>query len=97
MDIEQELTGKKGAFFVADDGTRLAELLFFRSAPDLITIYHTEVNEKLRGKGAGADMVAAAVKYAHENGLKIVAECPYAKKMIERNPEFRSILAESEI
>lgn len=93
MEIRHEEQKKKGAFFVEEDGERLAELAYFKSAPGQITIYHTEVREKLRGEGIGQDLVSAAVQYARENNLKIVPTCPYTKKVIDRTPEFHDVLA----
>ncbi len=93
MKIEHVETEKKGTFFIEENGERLAELAYLRSAPGDMTIYHTEVNPKLRGEGIGQDMVAAAVKYARENDLKIKATCPYAKKLIDKTPEYQDILA----
>jgi len=96
MDIKLDERGKKATFFIEKDGERLGELLFFKSAPSRMTIYHTEVNEKLRGTGAGNELIAAAFEYARKNDLKIVPTCPYARKVIERTPEFQEVLAEGE-
>ncbi len=92
MEIRHEEQNKKGSFIIDEKGERLAQLDYRSSAEGEITIYHTEVDEKLRGEGIGEDLVAAAVKFARENNLKIVATCPYAKKVIEENEEFRDIL-----
>lgn len=64
MKIEHEERKKKGTFFINENGERLAELAYFKSAPSEITIYHTEISEELRGEGIGQDMVAEAVSYA---------------------------------
>ena len=93
MKIEHKDGKKKGVFFIEENGERLAELAYFESAPDEITIYHTEVSDKLRGEGIGQDLVGAAVSFAREKGLKIVPTCPYAKKVIDRTPEFQDVLA----
>lgn len=93
MEIRHETQAKKGMFFVEEDGKRLAELAYLTSGPGQITIYHTEVDEKLRGEGIGQDLVAEAVKHARENKLKIVPKCPYAKKVIDRTPEMQDVLA----
>ena len=93
MDIKLEEMRKKGSFFIEEGGQRVAELQYFHSAQGQITIYHTEVDEKLRGKGVGEDLVAKAVSYAREKDLKIVAQCPYARKVIERTAEYKDILA----
>ena len=76
MRIEHKEEKKKGVFFIEENGERLAELAYFESAPDEITVYHTEVSDKLRGEGIGQDLVGAAVSFARENKLKIVPTCP---------------------
>lgn len=58
----------------------------------ILTITHTEVAEEFGGKGLGMELVKAAVEDAKKNNLKIVSLCPYAKKMIERTPEFKDLL-----
>ncbi len=93
MNIKHEEHKKKGTFFIDENGERLAELAYSKSEPSEITIFHTEVSEKLRGEGIGQDLVAEAVSFARRNKLKIVATCPYAKKLIDRTPEFKDVLA----
>ena len=93
MEIQREEHGRKGAFFIDEDGEWIAELTYFRSGDNQITVDHTEVDEKLRGKGVGEDLVKHVVEYARENGLKIKATCPYAKKVIESTPEYQDIAA----
>jgi uncharacterized protein len=92
MEIQRDEHGRKGAFYIDEDGEWIAELTYVRS-DDTLTIDHTEVAEKLRGEGIGEDMVRAAVEYARENGLKIKPACPYARKVIEETPEFKDVLA----
>jgi uncharacterized protein len=92
MQIQRDEHGRKGAFYIDEDGEWIAELTYVRDDGTL-TIDHTEVDEKLRGEGIGEDMVRAAVEYARENGLKIKPDCPYARKVIEETPEFSDILA----
>lgn len=96
MEIGHEEEKKKGAFYIEDETGRVAELLYFHSAPGRMTIYHTETHPKLQGKGIGGELVGAAVKYAREHELKIVPKCPYAKHVIDKTPEFRDILAAAE-
>jgi len=93
MEIEHKEKGRKGTFFIEENAELIAELQYFTSAPGEITIYHTEVGEKFRGEGIGHDLVAAAVNYAREKGLKIVPKCPYAAKVINETPEFQEVFA----
>ncbi len=92
MQIQRDEHGRKGAFYIDEDGDWIAELTYFTNNGTM-TIDHTEVDEKLRGEGIGEDMVKAAVEYARENNLKIKPTCPYAKKVIESTPEFKDVLA----
>ena len=92
MEIRHEEIKKKGSFVIDDNGERVAELNYFKSAPGEITIYHTEVNEDLRGEGLGEDLVEAAVKYARANKLKIIPKCPFAAQVIDEKPEFQDVL-----
>lgn len=93
MEIQRQEHGQKGAFFIDEDGEWVAELTYVKTGSDTMVIDHTEVDPKLRGENIGQDLVAAAVAYARENGLKINPSCPYAKKVIDSNPEFKDVLA----
>ena len=54
-------------------------------------ITHTEVEEILEGKGIGRQLVAAAVDYARKHSYKIKAICPFAKKVLDRSPEYADV------
>lgn len=55
----------------------------------VLSINHTEVPTALGGRGIAGALVAAAVAYAREAGLRIVANCSYARAWLERHPEAR--------
>jgi predicted GNAT family acetyltransferase len=93
MQIQRDEHGRKGAFYIDEDGEWIAELTYLKSGDGLITIDHTEVHEKLRGEGIGEDLVKAAADYARENNLKIKLICPYARKVFEKHPEYGDVLA----
>ena len=92
MQIQRDEHGRKGAFYIEEEGEWIAELTYERNNGTM-TVDHTEVDEKLRGEGVGEDLVRAAVEYARENSLKINPVCPYTKKVIDRTPEFQDVLA----
>lgn len=92
MDIQREEHGRKGAFFIDEDGEWVAELTYFKSGDSTITVDHIEVDPKLQGKDIGRGLVEAAVNYARENGLKINPVCPYTKKVIDATPEYQDVL-----
>ena len=93
MTIQNQEHGAKGAFFIEEDGEWTAEMTYRKSGEGVITIDHTEVDDSLQGKGVGKKLVEAGVKFARENNLKIVAECSFAKKIIDETPEFQDVLS----
>ena len=92
MEIQRDEHGRKGAFYIDESGEWIAELTYFKT-DGIMTIDHTEIDEKLRGQGIGEKLVQAAVDYARANGLKIKTACPYAQKIIDRTPEFQDVIA----
>lgn len=92
MQIQRDEHGKKGAFFIEEDGEWIAEMTYVRTADGEITIDHTEVDVKLRGEGIAKDLLNEAVKFARENNLKVKATCPYAKIALFENAEYKDII-----
>lgn len=92
MNIERIEHGSKGAFIIKADNKRLAEMTYSKAGDKLIIIDHTEVSDALRGKGAGKQLVTAAVEYARKNQIKILPLCPFAKSVFDKTPEFNDVL-----
>ncbi len=93
MNIQNQEHGAKGTFFIERDGEWVAEMTYRKSGDDTIIIDHTEVDDSLKGKGVGKDLVKAGVEFARKNNLKIVAQCTFAKKVIDETPEYQDVLA----
>ncbi|MGZ4049399.1 MAG: GNAT family N-acetyltransferase [Bacteroidia bacterium] len=92
MEIQHEEKERNGLFFVAVDGEILAKLIYRMSGPGKMIIDHTEVDERLAGKGIGKQLVAKAVAFARENNIKILPLCPFAKALFDKTPEYRDVL-----
>lgn len=92
MEIRHEHSGNKGAFYIEQDGRRVAEMTYSQAGDTKIIIDHTGVGEELRGTGAGKKLVLAAVDWAREKGLHILPLCPFAKSVFDRTPEIRDVL-----
>ena len=95
MNIQHEETGKGGRFFISEGGRDIAEMTYIWAGEQRIIIDHTEVDPSLEGKGVGKALVARGVEFAREKGLSILPLCPYAKKVIERTPEYQDVLSPS--
>lgn len=92
MEIKFEQSETKGAFYVEENGVRLATMTFSKAGTDRIIIDHTEVSDALRGKNVGKQLVTGAVAYARKNNLKIVPLCPFARSVFDRVKEFQDVL-----
>lgn len=92
MEIVQQEEGKKGRFYIEENGEVLGEMTYVWAGDDRIIIDHTEVNEKLKGKSAGKQFVAKAVEFAKAKGIKILPLCPFAKSVFDKTPEYQELL-----
>ncbi|RXK62787.1 N-acetyltransferase [Lacibacter luteus] len=92
MNILQTDNGKKGAFYIEEDGELLAEMTYVWAGTGMFIIDHTEVSDKLAGKGAGKQLVAKAVDFAREQKVKIKPLCPFAKSVFDKTPEYHDVL-----
>jgi len=92
MEVKREESDNKGAFFIEVNSEKKAEMTYSKAGDKMIIIDHTEVDDSLRGKGAGKQMVEAAVIFARENKIKIMPLCPFASSVFKKIPEFRDVL-----
>jgi len=92
MLIQNKQVGNKGLFYVGQDGAILAELVYNLPSPGKMVIEHTEVDESLKGKNVGYELVETAVNYARTHNMKIVPLCPFARALINRTKEWHDVL-----
>jgi uncharacterized protein len=92
MEVEQKDNGIKGAFYIALEGVIVAEMTYVWVGKEKIIIDHTEVDEILKGKGAGKQMINKAVAFARDNSLKIIPLCPFAKSVFDKEIAFRDVI-----
>ena len=92
MQIQRDEHGRKGAFFIEQDGEWLAEMSYTKARPDVIVIDHTEVDRRLQGQGIGQQLLREAVNYARANNMKIRARCPYARNVLYETAEYNDII-----
>ncbi|MEY3774528.1 MAG: hypothetical protein RLZZ129_1308 [Verrucomicrobiota bacterium] len=78
--------------YEAGEGAHLA-VLEYELAGDRVTYTHTFVPPELRGRGLAEALVRAALADARTAGLKVLPQCSYVAKFIERHAEYRPLLA----
>ena len=91
-EVQLKINDNKGAFYIEVEGKQEAIMTFVFAGEDKIIIDHTEVNPGNEGKGLGKKLVAKGVETAREKHWKVIPLCPFAKKVIDRTPEFQDVL-----
>jgi predicted GNAT family acetyltransferase len=92
MEVKNKNDGRRGAFYIEDDGKEIALMHYIFSGSAKMIIDHTEVNAAYEGKGLGLQLVRTGVEYAREHNIKILPLCPFAKKIFDMTPEFGDVL-----
>jgi len=92
MEIKHTDDGKKGRFYFEENGKSLAEITYIWVYDEKIIIDHTEVDDALRGKGAGKQLLTKTVEFARQKNIKIIPHCSFAKDIFEKVEEFRDVL-----
>ena len=91
MDIQHSDDGKKGKFYIEQDGEQLAEMTYVWAGNKFI-IDHTEVSHRLAGKGIGKQLVQKAVEFARTKHIKIMPLCPFAKAVFDKTEAYNDVL-----
>ena len=58
---------------------------------DLYQIDNVQVAYEVRGQDIGQQMLHRLVEYAQTNHLKLVSNCPFVDKEIEKHPEYNDV------
>jgi predicted GNAT family acetyltransferase len=67
----------------------------YRARPRLIAFVHTEVDERVQGRGLGDRLIRFALEDARARGLAVLPFCPFVKSFIERHREFEPLVPEA--
>ena len=65
----------------------------YEERPGALALNNTIVPEELRGGGIAAALTQAVLEEIRTRGLRIVPECSYVVRYIERHPEWQEIVA----
>jgi len=58
-------------------------------------LMHTEVPPALQSQGLGTELAHAALKYARQNELTVIAICPFVQEYVSGHPEYQSFVITS--
>ena len=67
----------------------------YRARPGLIAFIHTEIDERLHGRGLADRLIRFALEDARTRGLAVLPFCPFVKAFIERHREFEALVPDT--
>ena len=62
--------------------------LQYRFYKDDIALMHTDVPDKLGGKGIASTLAVYALEWAKEHNKKIIVYCPFVASYLKKHPEY---------
>ena len=86
MTVQHDVEGSR---FVVSLPDGEAQLVYAPFGDDLLDLQHTEVPPSGHSHGVGDALVRAALAYAREHDLNVIATCPYVQAWLRRHPEER--------
>jgi hypothetical protein len=92
LSIRHEDEQGGGAFVVESGGERLGEMTYVKPSPGRAVIEHTQVSDRLAGRGVGKRLVLAGVEWARRTGTKLVPQCSYARAVLQKDASLHDVL-----
>src|SRR3546814_13208573 len=62
---------------------------------DILAINHTEVPPEMGGRGIAGKLVQEALRYARDEGLKVLPQCSYADAYMRTHPDDAAVRAQA--
>src|SRR3954467_11041899 len=76
----------KGGFYIDKNNKPVAEMII-EIDNDKLIVYHTEVDDELKGMHVGQLLLDEMVKYARTNNLKVLPFCPFVSAQFRRHED----------
>lgn len=89
LDIKQNIQHEM--FFVRVPGG-VAFLKYKKPSEHLIEYFETYVPSSSRKRGVAGELVKHGLEYAKSRNLEVYPTCPFVKKFISKNPEYKPVL-----
>jgi predicted GNAT family acetyltransferase len=84
-----------GQRFTLDRDGRVSYLLYRPTDDHTVDFVSTWVHPELRGHGIGARLVEHALRWAEEEGYRVIPSCWFVAEYVERTPRYQPLLVTS--
>jgi predicted GNAT family acetyltransferase len=66
-----------------------------RREDEVLDLQHTMVPVEWRRHGIGGELVKQTMEIARRDGIRVIATCPFIVSWLEKNVQFRDVVAET--
>ncbi|HLI92965.1 MAG TPA: GNAT family N-acetyltransferase [Puia sp.] len=70
--------------------------LDYRLPEGTLVLMHTEVPEKLGGRGIGSALAGFSFQYARENQLRVKVYCPFVAAWVKKHAEVQDLIVNAD-
>ncbi|MFW2105266.1 GNAT family N-acetyltransferase [Acinetobacter guillouiae] len=92
LEIRHKDDGKKGEFYIGEEGHHLAEMAYTWVGENMLIIDHTVVEDELRGQSVGRKLLDQVVEMARTKNVKIIPLCPFSKSVFDKDQSIHDVL-----
>ena len=93
VDDVEVIDNEAQSLYEARSEGELAGSLTYRRRPGRISLIHTEVDDRFRGRGIGTRLAVAALDAARAEGLAVLPICPLVADYIDHHPDYQELVA----
>lgn len=91
MEIRHKEIKGQGMFYIQEDGTTLGSMSYTKTDEHHIIIEHTNVDDVLKGRGAGKQLMSEAVSWARNKNIRVGATCTFAQALFEKVDSYQDV------
>ncbi|KGQ69861.1 acetyltransferase [Chelonobacter oris] len=84
MQIQHQHNSEQGAFFIEQNGSRIAELTYRTLGDNRLDAHHTFVDSRLRGQGIADELYRAFIAFVDQKGYQVRPSCSYIESKMRR-------------
>lgn len=92
-DTQVTRNAERSRFEIHVEDGRLAGFVEYVEHEGVREFVHTVVKDAFEGQGIGGKLARAALDQTRDDGLKVIATCPFVKGWIGKHPDYEDLVA----
>ena len=74
----------------------VAGAIYYRLDGDVISMDHTEIDQRFEGRGLGSRLARGALNDVRRRGLRVLPYCPFVRGYIAKHDEYLDLVPREE-